>query len=88
MQRKALKQQLREIVLKRRVMQAKLQAKEDRLLSQLDYVENEQQMMMNEKLKNLKELASITKEFNVKMFSKSLIDVVSKQIVFLNLNDN
>jgi len=80
-QRKALKQQLREAVLKRREMQAK----EDRLLSQLEYVEDEQQMMVDGELQNLEEIAPLAEEPVSEFFPEPLIDVASEQIVFPNL---
>jgi len=65
-----------------------MQAKENRLLSQLEYVKDEQQTMINEKLQNLKKIASLTDESVNKFLSKLLIDVVSKQIVFLNFKSS
>lgn len=50
--RKDLKQQLRSAVFKRR----EIQAKEDRLLSQLEYVEDAQQTIIDGELQNLEEL--------------------------------
>ncbi len=87
MQRKILKQQLRKAVLKRRVIQTELQAKKDRLLLQFDYVENKQQLIVNRKFQNLKKLVLLTEKSDSEFFSESLIDIVSKQIVFLNLNN-
>ncbi len=86
-QRKTLKQQLCKAVLKRRVMQTELQTKKDRLLLQLDYIENKQQLIIDRKLQNLKKLVSLTEKSDFKFFSESLIDIVSKQIVFFNLNN-
>jgi len=86
-QRKILKQQLRKAVLKRRVIQTELQAKKDRLLLQFDYVENKQQLIVNRKFQNLKKLVLLTEKSDSEFFSESLIDIVSKQIVFLNLNN-
>jgi len=77
-QRKILKQQLRDAVLKRR----DLQAKEDRLLSQLEYVEDEQQTMVNGELQNLEEIAPSTDEPVGGFLSEPLIYVASEQIVF------
>ncbi len=81
MQQKALKQQLRNTVIKR----CRIQTKEDRLLSQLKYVENKQQTIVNRKLQNLKKLALLAEKSVFELFSESLIDIVSKQIVFSNI---
>jgi len=51
-------------------------------------VKDEQQTIINEKLQNLKEIASLIDESMNKFLSKSLIDVASKQIVFLNFKNN
>ncbi len=83
-QRKILKQQLRNAMLKRKEMQAK----ENRLLSQLEYVKDEQQTIINEKLQNLKEIAPLIDEPMNRFLSKSLIDVASKQIVFFNFKSS
>jgi len=51
-------------------------------------VKDEQQTIINEKLQNLEEIASLINEFVNRFLSKSLIDVASKQIVFLNFEDS
>jgi len=79
-QRKILKQQLRDTILKRREMQAK----EDRLLSQLEYVENKQQTIVNGELQNLEEIALLAEEPVDGSFPEPVIDVVSEQIAFPN----
>ncbi len=84
MQRKILKQQLRDAILKRKEMQTK----ENRLLSQLKYVKDEQQTIVNKKFQNLEEIVSLIDELVNKFFSKPLIDVASKQIVFLNFESS
>jgi len=65
-----------------------MQTKENRLLSQLKYVKDEQQTIVNKKFQNLKEIVSLIDELVNKFFSKPLIDVASKQIVFLNFESS
>ncbi len=62
-----------------------MQTKEDCLLLQLKYVKDKQQTIINRKLQNLKEFALLAKKLVFKLFSKSLIDIISKQIVFSNI---
>jgi hypothetical protein len=65
-----------------------MQTKENRLLSQLKYVKDEQQTIVNKKFQNLEEIVSLIDELVNKFFSKPLIDVASKQIVFLNFESS
>ena len=58
-------------------------AKQQRLLRQIDYVKKKQRVMMNEKLRNIEKLKK-TKQHVVDEKVDSLIDVISKQIVFFN----
>ena len=58
-------------------------AKQQRLLRQIDYVKKKQRVMMNEKLRNIEKLKK-TKHRVVDEKVDSLIDVISKQIVFFN----
>ena len=73
-QRQKLKSDLRDAI-----------AKQQRLLKQIDFVEKKQRVMMNDELQNLKEIRI---EKFVASFSNSLIDVISKQIVFSNALNN
>ncbi len=72
-QRRKLKEELR-----------KANAKQQRLLRQLDYLKEKQQTMMNDELKNLEKMVPLSFFANSSLLS-SLIDVASKQIVFLNI---
>ena len=58
-------------------------AKQQRLLRQIDYVKEKQRVIMNEELRNIEKLKK-TKQHVVDKNIDSLIDVTSKQIVFLN----
>ena len=58
-------------------------AKQQRLFRQIDYVKKKQRVMMNEKLRNIEKLKK-TKQHVVDKKIDSLIDVISKQIVFFN----
>jgi len=80
-QQKALKQQFYNTVIK----YCKMQTKEDCLLLQLKYIKNKQQTIVNRKLQNLKKLVLLVKKSVFELFSKSLIDIVSEQIVFFNI---
>jgi hypothetical protein len=51
-------------------------------------VKDKQQTMINEKLQNLEEIVSLIDESMNKFLSKPLIDVASKQIVFLNFKSS
>jgi len=62
-----------------------MQTKENRLLLQLKYVKNKQQTIIDRKLQNLKKLVLLTEKSVFELFSESLIDIVSEQIVFLNI---
>ncbi len=72
-QRQKLKEELR-----------KTNAKQQRLLRQLDYLEKKQQTIMNNELKNLKEMTSLSSFVDSSLLS-FLIDVTSKQVVFPNI---
>jgi len=80
-QQKALKQQLYNTVIKC----CKMQTKKDRLLLQLKYVKNKQQTIIDRKLQNLKKLVLLAEKLIFELFSEFLIDIVSEQIVFLNI---
>lgn len=82
--RKKIKQLFREIIVKRK----KIQTKKDRLLFQLKYLKNEQQSLLSSELKNLKKMifAFFFVESNF-VFSNFLIDVVLKQIIWFDLNN-
>ncbi len=67
-------------------MQTELQAKKNRLLLQFDYIEDKQQLIVDRKLQNLKKFVLLTEKSDFEFFSEFLINIVSKQIVFLNLN--
>ena len=71
-QRQKLKEELREA-----------NAKQQRLLRQLDYLEEEQQTMVDGELKNLEEMAPPSSFADSSLLSP-LIDVASKQVVFPN----
>ena len=51
-------------------------------------MKDEQQTIVNEKLQNLKEIASLIDKLVNKFLLKLLIDVASKQIVFLNFENS
>ena len=76
--RKELKKSLREAVTKRR----EAQAKEDRLLSQLEYLEEEQQALVDGELRNLEEMAPPAPSTSDLPAPEPLIDVLSEQIVW------
>jgi len=80
-QQKALKQQFCNTVIKC----CKIQTKENCLLLQLKYVKNKQQTIVNRKLQNLKKLALLAEKSIFELFSEFLINIVSEQIVFLNI---
>ena len=85
-----LKQKLRDVIFKRQEAQAKereVQAREDRLLHELKYVEDEQQGLMSSELKILNEMKLILSAIPADFFSNSLIDIFSKQIA-LPFNDD
>jgi len=67
------------------IKRRKIQTKENRLLLQLKYVKNKQQTIVNRELQNLKKLVLLVKKLVFELFSKSLIDIVLEQIVFLNI---
>ena len=58
-------------------------AKQQRLIRQLEFVENEQQTMMNAKLRNIEELSQ---EERVSLSLKSIIDISSKQVALSNIS--
>ena len=60
-------------------------AKQHRLIQQLKFVEIEQQTMMNAKLRNIEELGH---EKRVPLSSKSIIDILSKQVVLSNISSD
>jgi len=62
-----------------------MQTKENRLLLQLKYIKNKQQTIVNKKFQNLKKLALLAEKLVFELFSESLIDIVSEQIVFSNI---
>jgi len=72
-QRQKLKEELR-----------KTNAKQQRLLYQLNYLEEKQQTIINNELKNLKKMILLS-SFVDSFFLSLLINVISKQIVFLNI---
>ena len=80
-QRKKLKAKLHATIVKQ---QAKV-VKQQRLIQQLKFVENEQQIMMNVELQNVKELSQ---EERVLLSSKLIIDVLSKQMTLSNVFDD
>jgi len=71
-QRQKLKSELREAY-----------ARQQRLLRQIDFVEEEQRVMVNEELQNLESLQA-KEASSPGPFPNSFIDVASKQIVFPN----
>ncbi len=72
-QRRKLKEELREA-----------NAKQQRLLCQLDYLEEKQQTIVDGELKNLEKMVSLSSFINFS-FLNSLIDMASKQVVFPNI---
>ena len=62
-----------------------MQTKKDCLLLQLKYIKNKQQTIINKKFQNLKKLVLLVEKLVFELFSKSLIDIVLKQIVFSNI---
>ena len=77
-QRKKLKAKLHATIVK---LQAKV-VKQQRLIQQLKFVENEQQTMMNVELQNIEEL---NQKKRASLSSKLIIDVLSKQITLSNV---
>ena len=73
--RKRLKAELREVF-----------AKQQRLLKQIDFVENEQQSMVDVELQNIDELAQ--QESSASDLPDPLIDLASEQIVFPSLDSD
>ena len=73
-QRKKLKTELRTTI-----------AKQQRLVQQLKFVENEQQTMMNVELQNIEELGQ---EERASTLSKLIIDILSKQMALPNILDD
>jgi len=71
-QRRKLKIELREAY-----------ARQQRLLRQIDFVEEEQRVMVDEELQNLESLQA-KKASSPGPFPNSFLDVASKQIVFSN----
>jgi len=61
-----------------------MNAKQQRLLRQLNYLEEKQQTIMNNELKNLKKMISLS-SFIDSSFLSFLINVISKQVVFPNI---
>ncbi len=61
-----------------------MNAKQQRLLRQLDYLEEKQQTIMNNELKNLKKMISLS-SFIDSSFLSLLINVISKQVIFPNI---
>ena len=72
-QRQKLKEKLRET-----------NAKQQRLLRQLNYLKKKQQTIMNDELKNLEKMISLN-FFVDSSFLSFLINVTLKQVVFLNI---
>ncbi len=62
-----------------------MQTKKNRLLLQLKYIKNKQQTIVDREFQNLKKLTLLAKKLVFELFSKFLIDIVSKQIVFSNI---
>jgi len=52
---------------------------------QLKYIKNKQQTIINREFQNLKKLTLLVKKLVFELFSKSLIDIILEQIVFLNI---
>jgi len=71
-QRRKLKSELREAY-----------ARQQRLLRQIDFVKEEQRVMVDEELQNLESLQA-EKAPSSGLFPNSFLDVASKQIVFPN----
>ena len=72
----------------RKKLKAKLHAtiaKQQRLIRQLKFVENEQQTMMNAKLQNIEEL---NQEERALALLKSFIDILSKQMILSNISSD
>jgi len=61
-----------------------MNAKQQRLLRQLDYLEEKQQTIMNNELKNLKKMILLS-SFVDSSFLSLLINVISKQVIFPNI---
>ena len=80
-QRKRLKAKLHATIVRQ---QAKV-AKQQRLIQQLKFVENEQQTMMNVELQNIKELGQKERAL---LSPKLTIDVLSKQVTLSNVFDD
>ena len=80
-QRKKLKVKLHATIARQ---QTKV-VKQQRLIQQLKFVENEQQTMMNAKLQNIEELSQ---KKRAPLSSKPIIDVFSKQVTLLNVFDD
>ena len=80
-QRKRLNTKLRATIARQ---QAKV-AKQQRLIQQLKFIENEQQTMMNVELQNIEELSQEERD---SLSSKFIIDVFSKQIILSNVFDD
>ena len=80
-QRKKLKAKLHATIVRQ---QAKV-VKQQRLIQQLKFVENEQQTMMNVELQNIKELNQKERALSS---SKFIIDVLSKQVTLSNVFDD
>jgi len=55
------------------------------LLLQLKYIKNKQQTIIDRKLQNLKKFVLLAEKLVFELFSESLIDIVSEQIVFSNI---
>jgi len=71
-QRRKLKSELREAY-----------ARQQRLLRQIDFVKEEQHVMVDEELQNLKSLQA-KEASSLGLFPDPFIDIASKQIVFSN----
>ena len=80
-QRKKLKTKLHATIVKQQVKVVKQQ----RLIQQLKFVENEQQTMMNVELQNIEELNQKERAFSL---LELVIDVLSKQMILSNVFDD
>ena len=72
----------------RKKLKAKLHAtiaKQQRLIRQLKFVENEQQTMMNAKLQNIEKL---NRKERVSSLLEPFIDILSKQVTLSNISND
>ena len=78
----------RRLEAQRKKLKAKLHAtiaKQQRLIRQLKFVENEQQTMMNAKLQNIE---GLNQEERVPSSLKLIIDILSKQVTLSNISSD